>query len=161
MLFLLAVIMGGRKSRIGSMLGAAIIVLLPKLLDDIEMFRYVSVGLAVLVALTAVVGIQRGRTTPQQMAIPVVGSIALAGLSFWLQTMTDWRLSIFGVIMLFVVYYLQDGIVGFVRRRPQPRAAPQGRRGAPPAPPPGVDAVAHRRAPPNAATASCSPPRAC
>ena len=29
--------------------------------------------------------------------------------------MTDWRLSIFGVIMLFVVYYLQDGIVGFVR----------------------------------------------
>jgi len=32
-----------------------------------------------------------------------------------LQTMTDWRLSIFGVITLFVVYYLQDGIVGFVR----------------------------------------------
>ncbi len=114
-LFLLAVIMGGRKSRIGSMLGAAIIVLLPKLLDDVEMFRYVSVGLAVLVVLTAVVGIQRGRLTPQQMAIPVVGSIALAALSFWLKTMTDWRLSIFGVIMLFVVYYLQDGIVGFVR----------------------------------------------
>jgi ABC-type branched-subunit amino acid transport system ATPase component/ABC-type branched-subunit amino acid transport system permease subunit len=114
-LFLLAVIMGGRKSRIGSMLGAAIIVLLPKLLDDVEMFRYVSVGLAVLVIATAVVGIQRGRLTVQQMAIPVVGSIALAGLSFWLKTMTDWRLSIFGVIMLFVVYYLQDGIVGFVR----------------------------------------------
>jgi branched-chain amino acid transport system permease protein len=114
-LFLLAVIMGGRKSRIGSMLGAAIIVLLPKLLDDVEMFRYVSVGLAVLVAITAVVGIQRGRLTMKQMAIPVVGSIALALLSFWLKTMTDWRLSIFGVIMLFVVYYLQDGIVGFVR----------------------------------------------
>ena len=114
-LFLLAVIMGGRKSRIGSMLGAAIIVLLPKLLDDVELFRYVSVGLAVLVALTALIGIRRGRLTARQMAIPVVGSIALAGLSFWLQTMTDWRLSIFGVIMLFVVYYLQDGIVGFVR----------------------------------------------
>jgi len=114
-LFLLAVIMGGRKSRIGSMVGATIIVLLPKLLDDIEMFRYVSVGLAVLVVATTVLGIQRGRVTPKQMAIPVVGSIALAGLSFWLQTMTDWRLSIFGVIMLFVVYYLQDGIVGFVR----------------------------------------------
>jgi branched-chain amino acid transport system permease protein len=114
-LFLLAVIMGGRKSRIGSMLGAAIIVLLPKLLDDVEMFRYVSVGLAVLVAIVAVIGIQRGRLTARQMAIPVVGSIALAALSFWLKTMTDWRLSIFGVIMLFVVYYLQDGIVGFVR----------------------------------------------
>ena len=114
-LFLLAVIMGGRKSRIGALVGAAIIVLLPKLLDDIEMFRYVSVGLAVLVVLTAVVGIQRGRATWKQMAIPVVGSIALAGLSFWLKTMTDWRLSIFGVIMLFVVYYLQEGIVGFAR----------------------------------------------
>jgi len=127
-LFLLAVIMGGRKSRIGSMLGAAIIVLLPKLLDDVEMFRYVSVGLAVLVGITTVVGIHRGRTTVRQMAIPLVGSIALAGLSFWLQTMTDWRLSIFGVIMLFVVYYLQDGIVGFVRNAlnlQRPKAEPQ------------------------------------
>ena len=126
-LFLLAVIMGGRKSRIGSMLGAAIIVLLPKLLDDVEMFRYVSVALAVLVIATTVFGIQKGRVTAKQMAIPVVGSIALAGLSFWLQTMTDWRLSIFGVIMLFVVYYLQDGIVGFVRSalnlaKPKPEA---------------------------------------
>ena len=140
-LFLLAVIMGGRKSRIGSMLGAAIIVLLPKLLDDVEMFRYVSVGLAVLVMLTAVIGIRRGRLTVQQMAIPVVGSIALAALSFWLKTMTDWRLSIFGVIMLFVVYYLQDGIVGFVRnalnlKRPTPDAQVAG------APLKGGDAVA-------------------
>ncbi len=127
-LFLLAVIMGGRKSRIGSLVGATIIVLLPKLLDDLSLFRYVSIGLAVLVIATALIGIRRGRVTPRQMAIPVVGSIALAGLSFVLQTMTDWRLSIFGVIMLFVVYYLQDGIVGFVRSalnlaRPKPEGA--------------------------------------
>lgn len=126
-LFLLAVIMGGRKSRIGAMLGATIIVLLPKLLDDVVLFRYVSVALAVAVVATAAVAIRRGRATAVQMAIPVAGSMALAGLSFWLDTMTDWRLSIFGVIMLFVVYYLQDGIVGFVRkainiRTPQPRA---------------------------------------
>ncbi len=114
-LFLLAVIMGGRKSRVGAMVGATIIVLLPKLLDDVEMFRYVSVGLAVLVLISAVIAVRRERATPAQMAIPVVGSIALAGLAFWLDAMTDWRLSIFGVIMLFVVYYLQDGIVGFVR----------------------------------------------
>ena len=114
-LFLLAVIMGGRKSRIGSLVGATIIVLLPKLLDDIEMFRYVSVGLAVLVLISGVVAVRRGKSTAQQMAIPVVGTLALAALSFKLQTMTDWRLSIFGIITLFVVYYLQDGIVGFVR----------------------------------------------
>jgi len=114
-LFLLAVIMGGRKSRIGSMLGAAVIVLLPKLLDDVEMFRWVSVALALVVLATAAFAIRRRRATPLQMAIPVVGSIALAVLAFCLDTMTDWRLSIFGAIMLFVVYYLQDGIVGFVR----------------------------------------------
>ena len=107
--------MGGRKSRIGTLVGAAIIVLLPKLLDDIELFRYVSVALALLVAAVAVIGVVKKRATWQQMVIPVVGSVALATLSFWLKTMTDWRLSIFGVIMLFVVYYLQDGIVGFVR----------------------------------------------
>ena len=114
-LFLLAVIMGGRKTRTGALLGAAIIVLLPKLLDDLELFRYVSVALAVIVAVVAVVAVRRGKRTVQQMAIPVAGSIALAGVSFVLQGMTDWRLSIFGVITLFVVYYLQDGIVGFVR----------------------------------------------
>ena len=114
-LFLLAVIMGGRKSRIGSLVGATIIVLLPKLLDDLEIFRYVSVALAILMLVIAVVGVRRGKARPAQMAIPVAGTIALAGLSFWLKTMTDWRLAIFGVITLFVVYYLQDGIVGFVR----------------------------------------------
>ena len=114
-LFLLAIIMGGRKTRTGALLGATIIVLLPKLLDDLELFRSVAVVLAVLVTIGSVVAVWRGRTEWRSAAIPVVGSIALAGVSFVLQTMTDWRLSIFGLITLFVVYYLQDGIVGFVR----------------------------------------------
>ncbi|MEY4737887.1 MAG: hypothetical protein RL302_2206 [Pseudomonadota bacterium] len=113
--FLLAVIMGGRKTRSGALLGAAIIVILPKLLDDLELFRMVASTLAVLMALGAVVGVAKKMTTPRAMAVPVVGTIALAGFSFWLQSITDWRLSIFGLMILFVVYYLQDGIVGFVR----------------------------------------------
>ena len=59
-------------------------VLLPKLLNDVQMFRYMSVALAVLVMIVAVVGIQRGRLPAKQMAIPVVGTIALAVLSFQL-----------------------------------------------------------------------------
>ncbi len=114
-LFLLAVIMGGRKTRSGALLGAAIIVILPKLLDDLEMFRQVASTLAVLMALGAGIGIAKKITTPKAMAIPVVGTIALAAFSFWLQSITDWRLSIFGLMILFVVYYLQDGIVGFFR----------------------------------------------
>ena len=114
-MFLLAIIMGGRKTRTGALLGATIIVLLPKLLDDLEMFRYVAVALALLVTVGAVISVQRGKSNWRTAAVPVLGSIALAGVSFVLQTMTDWRLSIFGLITLFVVYYLQDGIVGFVR----------------------------------------------
>ena len=115
MLFLLAVIMGGRKTRSGAMLGAAIIVMLPKLLDDLELFRIVACTLAVLMALGAVVGVARKITTPKAMTIPVIGTLALALFSFWLQSITDWRLTVFGLMILFVVYYLQDGIVGFAR----------------------------------------------
>ncbi len=114
-LFLLAVIMGGRKTRSGALLGATIIVMLPKLLDDLDTFRIVAVILAIIVAISAGVALKRGKSTLQAALIPVVGSVALAAVSFKLQTMTDWRLSIFGLITLFVVYYLQDGIVGFVR----------------------------------------------
>ena len=123
-LFLLAVIMGGRKTRTGALLGATIIVLLPKLLDDLELFRYVSCTLAVGVAIGAGIALSRGKSTPQRVAVPVLGSIALAALSFTLTTMTDWRLSIFGLITLFVVYYLQDGIVGFVRTALNIRSRP-------------------------------------
>ena len=114
-LFLLAVIMGGRKTRSGALLGAAIIVILPKLLDDLEMFRVVASALAVLMAVGAAVAVAKKITTPKAMAIPVVGTVALAGFAFWLESITDWRLSIFGLMILFVVYYLQDGIVGFFR----------------------------------------------
>src|SRR5581483_5847453 len=43
-------------------------------------------------------------------------TLALAALSFVLKDMTDWRLSIFGLITLLVVYYLQDGILGYMRQ---------------------------------------------
>jgi ABC-type branched-subunit amino acid transport system ATPase component len=75
----------------------------------------VAVGLAVLMLIGGAIGVAKKITTPKAMAIPVLGTAALAGFSFWLQSITDWRLSIFGLMILFVVYYLQDGIVGFVR----------------------------------------------
>jgi branched-chain amino acid transport system permease protein len=61
------------------------------------------------------VAIVRGVTTWRVMAVPVVGTLALTAFAYWLESITDWRLSIFGLMILFVVYYLQDGIVGFVR----------------------------------------------
>ncbi len=114
-LFLLSVIMGGRKSRAGSLIGATILVMLPNLLDDISQFRVVATSLAVLVVVSVAVGVKRGRLSWQAAAIPVIGSAGLAIVSFALQGLADWRLTIYGLITLFIVYYLQDGIVGFVR----------------------------------------------
>jgi len=114
-LFLLGIIMGGRKSRLGAILGAVIIVLLPKLLDDINLFRMVAIALAVLVTLGSALALSKGITTRKKVFAPVVGTIALALFSLWLENITDWRLSIFGVMILLVVYYLQEGIVGFFR----------------------------------------------
>jgi branched-chain amino acid transport system permease protein len=114
-LFLLAIIMGGRKSRTGALLGASIIVLLPKMLDDIGTFRLIALAVAILVTVGSIVAVSKGRAEPRRVVVPVVGTIVLAVFSYWLDAVTDWRLTIFGAMILFVVYYLPDGIVGFVR----------------------------------------------
>jgi branched-chain amino acid transport system permease protein len=113
-LFLLAVIMGGRKSRTGSLLGALIVVMLPSLLSDIDLFRQIATAAAVLAVLISAWLLAKRRSGPRQVAIPVVATLAMAGFSWKLDNITDWRLTIFGLMTLFVVYYLQDGIVGFV-----------------------------------------------
>ena len=55
--FLLAVAMGGRKSRVGPILGAAVVVYLPNLLADIDQFR-------------AVAAVKRNRLQPFPVAVP-------------------------------------------------------------------------------------------
>ncbi len=114
-LFLLGIIMGGRKSRLGAVIGAAIIVLLPKLLDDINLFRIVASIIAIVVTVGAIMALSKKVTTPRRVAIPLAGVIGLAAFSFWLDNISDWRLSIFGFMILLVVYYLQNGIVGFAK----------------------------------------------
>lgn len=113
-LFLLAVIMGGRKTRSGSLIGALIVVMLPSLLSDIELFRKIAVAAAVLGVLGSAIMLAKKRTTVRGVIVPVVATIGLAAFSYKLDNMVDWRLTIFGLMTLFVVYYLQDGIVGFL-----------------------------------------------
>ncbi|WP_233867352.1 branched-chain amino acid ABC transporter ATP-binding protein/permease [Paraburkholderia adhaesiva] len=115
-LFLLAIIMGGRKTRTGALVGSTIIVMLPKLLDDIDMFRTVATTLAVVVAIGSAIAIARKLTSPRKVVIPLGGTVGLAAFSYLIDTLADWRLTIFGLMILLVVYYLQDGVVGFVRK---------------------------------------------
>ncbi len=113
-LFLLAVIMGGRKTRSGSLIGALIVVMLPSLLADIELFRKIAVAAAVLGVIGSALMLAQKRSTVRGVIVPLVATIGMAAFSFKLENIVDWRLTIFGLMTLFVVYYLQDGIVGFL-----------------------------------------------
>jgi branched-chain amino acid transport system permease protein len=138
-LFLLAIIMGGRKTRLGAVLGSTIIVMLPKLLDDVQTFRVVALVLAIIVVAGSLLAIARKISEPRKLAIPVLGTVGLAVFAYTQKSVTDWRLTIFGLMILLVVYYLQDGIVGFVKTC---RDLFIGQRSMPPAPPiDGRDAV--------------------
>ncbi len=116
MWFLLALILGGRRSRTGAVLGAAIIVLLPPLLDDPAVFRGVSTALALGIVAGAALRLYRGSAGLAQVGVPVVCSVALAALSFQGGSLAEWRWSIFGLVMLLVVHDLPEGLVGRVRQ---------------------------------------------
>ena len=114
-LFLLAVTMGGRKSRTGPILGAVIVVLLPNLLADISLFRIVA---GIIAVLAVGIGGWRMIRAPEErakVAIPVALCLAFFVFALLLNSITDYKLTVFGMMILFVVFYLPDGIFGFLR----------------------------------------------
>ena len=113
--FLLAVTMGGRKSRVGPILGAAIVVYLPNLLADIDQFRIAAGMIAAVAVVTGGAAFIRQKEDRVRIAIPVVLCVAFFVFSLLLQKITDYKLTVFGLMILFVVYYLPDGIYGFLR----------------------------------------------
>jgi branched-chain amino acid transport system permease protein len=114
-LFLLAVIMGGRKTRSGAMIGAVIVVMLPSLLQDVALFRQIAIAALVIGVIGSGIALARKRSTPAGVAVPLAVTIGMVVVSYKIENMVDWRLTIFGLMTLFVVYYLQDGIVGYLR----------------------------------------------
>ena len=114
--FLLAVTMGGRKSRLGPIIGAAIVVYLPNLLSDIDLFRRVALLIAVVAVAAGAWTFWRRPEQRRQALVPVALCLAFFAFSLLLQRITDFKLTIFGLMILFVVYYLPDGIVGFLKQ---------------------------------------------
>src|SRR5450631_4191432 len=101
-LFLLAVIMGGRKTRTGPILGAIIVVMLPNVLSDIDLFRKISIGIAVIAVVYSAYGIAVGIRTLKQVTLPVLVTVSLAISGFVMNDIAEQRLTIFGVMILFV-----------------------------------------------------------
>eukprot|EP01037_Dinobryon_pediforme_P048903 gene48903-biopygen25346 len=98
--FLLAVTMGGRKSRLGPILGAAIIVYLPNLLADIHLFRIIAGAIAAIAVVAGIVSVIRAPEDRWRIAVPVALCLAFFGFSLALENITDYKLAIFGVMIL-------------------------------------------------------------
>jgi branched-chain amino acid transport system permease protein len=58
----------------------------------------------------------RDQSSWRRVAVPVALCLAFFGFALALQKITDYKLAIFGAMILFVVYYLPDGIVGFLTK---------------------------------------------
>src|SRR5882724_580971 len=111
--FLLALIVGGRTRRWGSLVGATLAVWLPNLLGNIATFHIMIVAstsiLAAIAAWRAICG-----NRDLRMWLPALISAGIMTVSFQLSTMTEQRLTIFGLILLGAIVYLPNGIVGAV-----------------------------------------------
>jgi branched-chain amino acid transport system permease protein len=115
-LFLLAVTLGGRKSRSGPIVGSAIIVLLPNLLADLYLFRTIAFAVAAIAVGNLIYAMMKKRDW-KKLLLPVALCLGFLVFALVLKNVADWRLTIFGLMILFVVFYLPDGIVGWLTAR--------------------------------------------
>ena len=113
---LLGVVLGGRKSLWGAIVGATLVALLPNLLSNRFLFQLFS-ALGLVGALAAgALGLVR-RTLPAFQAIaPVVATGALVVGGLVVQNTEDWRKAIFALMLFSVVVGLPEGLMGFAAR---------------------------------------------
>jgi branched-chain amino acid transport system permease protein len=111
--FLLGVVLGGRKSLWGAFVGATLVALLPNLLSSPGLFRALAAaGFAVALAAGAR-GLVRRTTRPFQALAPMVATGALVAGSLLVQNTEDWRKAIFALLLFSVVVGLPEGLMGF------------------------------------------------
>ena len=131
---LLGVVLGGRKSLWGAVVGAALVALLPNLLSNVGLFRaFAAIGFAVSL-LAGARGLVKRTTRPFQALAPIVATGALVLGAFLVKNTEDWRKAIFALMLFSVVVGLPEGLMGFassaltrlfrVEPPPLPPAAP-------------------------------------
>ncbi|MGE5320605.1 MAG: ABC transporter permease subunit [Hyphomicrobiaceae bacterium] len=112
-ILLLGVVLGGRKSLWGALVGATLIALLPNLLSSRVLFQAFS-AFGLLVALVAGVrGLLKKTTRPFQALAPIVAMGILVAGSLVVENTEDWRKAIFALMLFAVVVGLPEGLMGF------------------------------------------------
>jgi ABC-type branched-subunit amino acid transport system ATPase component/ABC-type branched-subunit amino acid transport system permease subunit len=111
-ILLLGVVLGGRKSLWGALVGAALIALLPNLLSNRGLFEAISaVGLLIAIA-AGTRGLLKKTTRPFQAVAPVVAMGILMAGSLIVENTEDWRKAIFALMLFAVVVGLPEGLMG-------------------------------------------------
>jgi branched-chain amino acid transport system permease protein len=112
-ILLLGVVLGGRKSLWGAVVGAVLVALLPNLLSSQLLFRTFS-GVAFALALVAGVrGLIRRKTDAFRALAPIAATLTLVVGSFLASNIEDWRKAIFALLLFSVVVGLPAGLMGF------------------------------------------------
>ncbi|MBW8364545.1 MAG: branched-chain amino acid ABC transporter ATP-binding protein/permease [Rhizobium sp.] len=115
-ILLLGVVLGGRKSLWGALVGASLIALLPNLLSNRGLFQIFS-AIGLLIALAAGgQGLLKKTTRPFQALAPVVAMGVLMVGSLIVENTEDWRKAIFALMLFSVVVGLPEGLMGFAAR---------------------------------------------
>lgn len=116
-LMLLGVVLGGRRSLWGSLVGATIVTLLPNFLSNHTFYQsLVSVGFAIALAVSFV-KIRQGKFMNFKTAIPIFILSCLFLTSFFIGNPEDWRKGIFAAILFSSVIGLPEGLMGFIEKQ--------------------------------------------
>jgi branched-chain amino acid transport system permease protein len=115
-ILLLGVVLGGRKSLWGAVVGAALVALLPNLLSNRFLFEVIS-AVGLLFALVAGIrGLVKKTMSPFQAIAPMVATAVLVFGGLLVKNTEDWRKAIFSLMLFSVVVGLPEGLMGFASR---------------------------------------------
>ena len=115
LMFLMAALFGGKKSTFGPILGAAFVVVFPDVLGNHVAFQtFAGLTLAAIATAAAMRYKASGMPGLKAMAVPLAFALAMLALSIWVEDLNEHRLAIYGAIVLMVVSYLGNGIMGLL-----------------------------------------------
>ena len=115
-ILLLGVVLGGRKSLWGAVVGATLVALLPNLLSNRTLFQAFSAAGLVVALAAGARGLVRRTMRPFQAVAPVVATGALVAGGFLVENTEDWRKAIFALMLFSVVVGLPEGLMGFAAK---------------------------------------------
>ncbi|MFL6657460.1 MAG: ABC transporter permease subunit [Massilia sp.] len=115
LMFLMAALFGGKKSMAGPLLGSAFVVVFPDVLGNHAYFQAFAIATLIIILGVGALRIkQGGRSAMKAMLVPLAFALGLVALAYTVEDLNAHRLAIYGAIVLMVVSYLGNGIMGLL-----------------------------------------------